>query len=145
MTPNSDVVYLLRDSSAGALKIGHSATLSKRLSTLQTGSARKHTLLYVAEGGRRLEQGLHFTFRELRIRGEWYKDSNAITEWFSLNAIEVGQVCGVSSCDDETHRVHCSESGRLVSLCERHHRSLRQPSYREVLSGKAVFAKRTSM
>ena len=60
----------------GAVKIGYSRTkdgVSRRLYALQTASFAPLKLLRVMNGSQRHERSLHRHFRELHIRGEWFK------------------------------------------------------------------------
>lgn len=59
----------------GAIKIGYSANVSKRMAQLQTGAACKLQLLAVHAGADRgVEKRLHEIFKDYRLEGEWFRD-----------------------------------------------------------------------
>lgn len=65
-------VYFIKDEATGFVKIGYSNNPQKRLKSLQTSSANKLTLIEAIEGNKKLEETLHTTFAEHRVRGEWF-------------------------------------------------------------------------
>lgn len=68
--PNGPTVYFVR--TGGAIKIGFSAKVGRRLSGLQTGHHRKLSLIgYLPSTGNE-ELDLHEKFKHLHIRGEWF-------------------------------------------------------------------------
>lgn len=69
---SKSVVYFLSDGRNKAVKIGYSADLAKRMSSLQTGNRRDLTLLGAIPGTRADESSWHTQFAELRLRGEWF-------------------------------------------------------------------------
>lgn len=58
----------------GAIKIGFTATLAKRITHLQTASAFPVTLIDAVAGDRATEQALHRKLDAFRLEGEWFKD-----------------------------------------------------------------------
>jgi hypothetical protein len=72
-----DNVYFV--AADGAIKIGYSANVSKRMAQLQTGAACKLKLLAIYPGANRaIEQRLHDAFSEYRLEGEWFRDARVI-------------------------------------------------------------------
>lgn len=71
----------------GAIKIGYSADVSKRMAQLQTGAACKLKLLAIYPGANRsIEKRLHEVFKEHRLEGEWFRDTRAIRKFAHLIA-----------------------------------------------------------
>jgi hypothetical protein len=67
-------IYLIVNEAAGAVKIGISKNVLKRLNALQSANADKLFLYgYFPNAGLELEQKLHNLFKNQKIRGEWYK------------------------------------------------------------------------
>lgn len=71
--------------SGSAVKIGFGQSAPKRLSGLQTSSPDKLVLLGHIPGNRHIERFLHWQFRNLRIRGEWFKLEGELTRWIAEN------------------------------------------------------------
>lgn len=61
-----------------AIKIGHTLDLRKRISGLQIGTPEKLVYLSVVRVNRGLEELLHRTLGDYRIRGEWYRNTGKI-------------------------------------------------------------------
>jgi prophage antirepressor-like protein len=76
-------VYLIHAKKNNAVKIGTSTNVQKRLKHLQISCPFKLDLLYVVDGGYRLEARLHSEFDEYRIRGEWFKYNKKIIDRFA--------------------------------------------------------------
>lgn len=70
--PTRSYVYFISDETAKQIKIGVATKPRSRLSTMQSGSTNKLTLLGVLAGGRALERELHEEFAADRQRGEWF-------------------------------------------------------------------------
>ena len=66
------VIYLIRCTGTGLIKIGHSLDPDARLIDLQIGSASVLDLILVTPGGRHEEVALHRHFAGRRVRGEWF-------------------------------------------------------------------------
>jgi hypothetical protein len=66
-------VYFIQAVGGGPIKIGHAKSVTKRLSTLQTGSGVQLRVLHEIRGGAIEEQGFHGALRQHRIKGEWFK------------------------------------------------------------------------
>lgn len=79
----SSVVYFAQEGSDGAIKIGWSSRIDRRLSNLSTGNSRSLSLLHSIPGGVSLEIHIHELLSADRIRGEWFNPSPAV-----LNLIE---------------------------------------------------------
>jgi hypothetical protein len=65
-------VYFIQAGKRGDIKIGYSTNIKKRISTLQTAMAEKIKLLGYITGNSTTEKELHYTFRILRKKGEWF-------------------------------------------------------------------------
>lgn len=70
--PTRSYVYFIADHTAKQIKIGVAAKPRSRLSTMQSGSTNKLTLIGALAGGRALERELHEEFAAHRQRGEWF-------------------------------------------------------------------------
>jgi hypothetical protein len=66
------LVYAIGCAEHSAVKIGTTTRLATRLASLQTGSPFLLDVLWRCEGGRELEEYLHFAFNEHRLIGEWF-------------------------------------------------------------------------
>jgi hypothetical protein len=69
-------VYVVR--AGGAIKIGVTSNVERRLRTLATGSALPLELLGTLLGGRCLERKLHERFKRFHLRREWFKADDAL-------------------------------------------------------------------
>jgi Meiotically up-regulated gene 113 len=67
------MVYLIACDKTRVCKIGHTKNIESRLTTLQTGHAYPLRLVFSLEGGHDLERWLHFKFKHLRLKGEWFR------------------------------------------------------------------------
>jgi hypothetical protein len=76
--------YFIQGTPHGPVKIGRTEDVSDRISTLQTGHHDTLRLLLVLDGDREAE--LHKRFRNDRIRGEWFRWSEAVETFVSENA-----------------------------------------------------------
>lgn len=67
-------IYVIGDSSGGALKIGCSKNPAARLGTLQTGHAGQLSLAHSrsADNASTVERVAHVLLKEKRASGEWY-------------------------------------------------------------------------
>lgn len=66
-------VYFVRESGMGAIKIGVSKQLNKRMSELSRILPYKIDLLATIAGGREVEWTLHNRFDHARIQREWFR------------------------------------------------------------------------
>lgn len=76
-------VYFIRDEISGNIKIGVAIDPKKRLLELQTGASGSLTILHTETGDSRHEMGLHKRFAEDRIRGEWFRPSDALMAYIT--------------------------------------------------------------
>lgn len=67
------VVYVVRATESGRIKIGIAVNPFKRLGILQVGSPEILELIGIKAGGRRLEVRLHAELRRDRVHGEWFE------------------------------------------------------------------------
>src|SRR5580698_2906651 len=65
------VVYFVRRSSDGAVKIGFTANLRRRINNLRS-SGDILTIEAIMPGGRNEESSEHFRLRSERVDGEWF-------------------------------------------------------------------------
>jgi hypothetical protein len=67
-------VYFIRRSGDGAIKIGYSGDVGRRISALQTGCPDALTLAGLMVGGTKADEwNLHQQFRAAAISGEWFR------------------------------------------------------------------------
>lgn len=77
-------VYFIESCATGAIKIGTSTEVARRLSTLQMCSPTPLELLLVVPGGHADESRLHAAFAGERTSGEWFVGDGhvrAFVEW----------------------------------------------------------------
>lgn len=65
-------------------KIGFTNNIKQRIRQLQVANPMKMDLLFLVEGGLAEEQQLHKVFDHLKIKGEWFKYSVEIENYFKL-------------------------------------------------------------
>jgi hypothetical protein len=73
-------VYFIQGESGGAIKVGFSTELAKRLSQLQTGFPDTLRLLLAIPGTQDREKAIHKRLSKYWLRGEWYKDTPEVRE-----------------------------------------------------------------
>lgn len=71
-------VYFIRCEASGLIKIGYSTDLQGRVASLLHANPRGVALMASAPGGAVAEAAVHKKFRELRVRGEWFRTSPAL-------------------------------------------------------------------
>ena len=76
--PSDRTVYFMLSSSTGLVKIGSSGDPDRRLRDLQMASGERISLLTTEPGGEAHEKALHRRFKASRVRGEWFRHSEAI-------------------------------------------------------------------
>lgn len=67
-----EVVYVLGSPGSNTVKIGRTANLTERFSTIQRMSPVPLSILWQCPGGYELETHLHRHFASLRSHGEWF-------------------------------------------------------------------------
>jgi hypothetical protein len=83
------LVYFLRDTLTGLVKVGHSLRPRRRRAGLQTGSGGGLELLGAVPGDRDRERALHARFACYRERGEWFRpDGDFLAQLWGLLAAE---------------------------------------------------------
>lgn len=81
LTPPKTRVYFIR--SGKVVKIGMSDNVAKRMDQLKVSTHRKLKLVALADGGMALEKELHARFAAYRIRGEWFRWSQEISDYIA--------------------------------------------------------------
>jgi hypothetical protein len=82
-------VYFLQENGTGAIKIGTSKHLKKRIDELARELPSESTLLATADGWRETEWVLQRRFRHARIRGEWFRPVPELLEYIASLKKEV--------------------------------------------------------
>lgn len=72
------MIYFIRDSLSGHIKIGVSDKPWTRLAKMQSDCPGELAILAIDEGGEADERELHVRFAAQRVRGEWYRTSAAL-------------------------------------------------------------------
>lgn len=82
MSDQHSGVYFIRRSGDGAIKIGYSRDVARRIGALQTGCPDNLTLAGLMTGGTKADEwNLQQRFRALSIRGEWFKPTPELLEY----------------------------------------------------------------
>ena len=83
------MIYVARSGSTDFVKIGFAVNVTERLDLLQCGNPLEIVLLRTMEGDRTTEAWLHFRFRALRHRSEWFR--------FCPEMLSVNPPCALSN------------------------------------------------
>lgn len=82
MSDQHSGVYFIRRSGDGAIKIGYSRDVARRIGALQTGCPDNLTLAGLMTGGTKADEwNLQQRFRALSIHGEWFKPGPELLEY----------------------------------------------------------------
>jgi len=81
-------VYFVQEVESGAIKIGWSSNLRKRVLALQAYSPNKLKLLAAFEGTLDTEKKVHESFKEYRIRGEWFRPEKELLDLIEKNKLQ---------------------------------------------------------
>lgn len=73
-------VYFIQAGKNGPIKIGWTTSLEERIDALQTGCPFRLRVLAAIEGTKQDEAAYHRQFAEHRMRGEWFKNCEAIRD-----------------------------------------------------------------
>lgn len=107
------MIYFVRDTLSGSIKIGHSVSPWTRLAQIQVHCVGEVVLLAMEPGGPEREAELHATFADARQRGEWFAPAPEIIAhisglepakrpsvirdyWGGMSAKEVSKAAGIS-------------------------------------------------
>lgn len=78
-TTGKPVVYFVKRSNDGLVKVGYTANLKQRLHRLRCDTGCETRLIGTISGGSRaLERAAHRHLAADRVTGEWFKDSDAL-------------------------------------------------------------------
>ena len=66
-------VYFIQETETGAIKIGTTKELQKRLQGLRSSNPNELKLIATISGDSRVERALHHRFDRAHIRGEWFR------------------------------------------------------------------------
>lgn len=72
------MIYFIQAGPSGPIKIGYTADFRSRLAAYETHSPTDMTPLAVMDGSEFLEQQLHVQFSDARIKGEWFRPTEAL-------------------------------------------------------------------
>lgn len=85
------MVYFIQEEGTNFVKIGYSKTkegVDERLKSLQTGNARKLSLLFLFNGSIDDEKDLHKAFKKQRVLGEWFNIKDKLQDFDIKDRIE---------------------------------------------------------
>lgn len=82
----SDVLYAIRNTATGAIKIGISGNPEKRISDLQRPMTDRLELLGSMPGTFEEERALHRRFADAGLGGEWFRPTKEVMEWVASMA-----------------------------------------------------------
>lgn len=77
--------YFMQSDGGGPIKIGSSANPTERLRSIQTGHHSEIKL--IAHIDQDIEKRLHREFKDLRLRGEWFRPEKRLVDWILENAL----------------------------------------------------------
>lgn len=80
-------IYFIQAGDNGAIKIGYTDNIEKRLRQLQTGNPYKLKLLKIINGTYELEKSIHKMFVNDRLEGEWFRPSRRLLNYIDTNKI----------------------------------------------------------
>jgi hypothetical protein len=87
MAKKQSSVYFIQATDGGAIKIGVTTNVMKRLATLRTGSGRHLNVLgIIRDGTRETERMLHRRFKDGRLIGEWFRPEPDLLEYIRDHA-----------------------------------------------------------
>lgn len=78
-----DDLYLILDEDANHLKIGRSKNVKERLNQLQIANSHKLKLLNSIPKKGYIEKELHDTFKDKKVKGEWFVNDGEIIDYFN--------------------------------------------------------------
>jgi len=81
-------VYFVRIGVFGPIKIGFATNVKKRLYHLQTGCPEELRLLCSIKTNIKTEREIHFAFRDINIRGEWFHPTQKLLDYISTEIKE---------------------------------------------------------
>lgn len=79
----SSVVYFIRDASAGTVKIGCTTASKARISQMQCHNSGALEIMATIDGTREDEKALHTQWKHLKIRGEWFRLTDELSEFIA--------------------------------------------------------------
>lgn len=77
-------VYFIQSGESGPIKIGISEDPELRMSRFQIAHGETLRLLACMHGTRSTEKSLHYRFRRLRMRGEWFRPEKELLDYIVL-------------------------------------------------------------
>lgn len=75
------LVYFIQAGTEGAIKVGWTQNVDRRIAELQTANAQKLVLLATLPGTMETEASLHARFSHLRLEAEWFRNSHEIHDF----------------------------------------------------------------
>ena len=80
------MIYFVRVGKSGPIKIGYSENnIESRIKDLQIGSPEALILMGVMEGDKAKEREMHEKFKDLHIRGEWFRPGVDLRQFIFQN------------------------------------------------------------
>jgi hypothetical protein len=108
-THSETLVYFLRESLEGPVKVGRSKDPWSRRDQLQTGNPKELRVLGCCFGNPEFENAIHQAFKDAHIRGEWFRSTEDLV---SL----INEICPFSNDDWMTHVDQYASVGCTVDV-----------------------------
>lgn len=74
-------IYFIQCQDTGPVKIGYTKNVKRRRNELQTGNPYELKILLSIDGSELWEKDLHYHFRDLLIRNEWFLPGESLFEF----------------------------------------------------------------
>lgn len=69
------------------VKIGFSCDVNRRFKQLKTANGKPLELIHSIKGDRTVEKALHNRYKDLKVRGEWFKLYPEIQMWIDYDKL----------------------------------------------------------
>ena len=84
--PKVETYFIQSGGEDGPVKIGRTTDLAKRIASLSTGSPKTLRVLRVMDGDH--ESAMHWQFKHLRVRGEWFAYDGMLKDFLESDLAE---------------------------------------------------------
>ena len=123
------MIYFIRASDSGNIKIGYSANPDIRRLSLQTGNEQRLELIGTIFGGKKEEKSLHSRFEHLRVNGEWYRGDDELLRYIgTVIHVDGLQVIVPFSASGKRRKLVRCDSLRCVLMLESFSRDSFEPA-----------------
>jgi hypothetical protein len=95
-TKHSGFIYFIQGQSGGAVKIGYTTDVFKRLKGLQTGHPDTLIIRCCIPGNPNDETNYHHRFASCKLKGEWFKPTDELMAHINeMNKLDIANCSGV--------------------------------------------------